>query len=108
MVFEVSKIDDIALSLTFELYFDLRWRETRLIINDRDDGRRERKRVITPWKSHNTTKHISASMYQYGCNLPMETNSAFENEHSLRHNMSRTQQSGAPLIIWRDGQEALS
>ena len=41
MVFEVSKIDDIALSLTFELYFDLRWRETRLIINDRDDGRRE-------------------------------------------------------------------
>ena len=50
-MFEVSKIDDIALSLTFELYFDLRWRETRLIINDRDDGRRERKRVITPWKS---------------------------------------------------------
>ena len=41
MVFEVSKIDDIALSLTFELYFDLRWRETRLIINDRD-GQRER------------------------------------------------------------------
>ena len=36
MVFEVSKIDDIALSLTFELYFDLRWRETRLIIKDRD------------------------------------------------------------------------
>ena len=47
MVFEVSKIDDIALSLTFELYFDLRWRETRLIINDRDFNR---ERVITPWK----------------------------------------------------------
>ena len=36
MVFEVSKIDDITLSLTFELYFDLKWKETRLIINDRD------------------------------------------------------------------------
>lgn len=32
-VFEVSKIDDIALSMTFELYFDLRWKETRLIID---------------------------------------------------------------------------
>lgn len=29
-VFEVSKIDDIALSMTFELYFDLTWKETRL------------------------------------------------------------------------------
>ena len=28
-VFEVSKIDDIALSMTFELYFDLTWKETR-------------------------------------------------------------------------------
>ena len=37
-VFEVSKIDDIALSITFELYFDLRWKETRLIVNDRDDS----------------------------------------------------------------------
>ena len=54
MVFEVSKIDDIALSLTFELYFDLRWRETRLIINDRD-GRRESEReaeiFLLNWKT---------------------------------------------------------
>ena len=33
-VFEVSKIDDIALAMTFELYFDLTWKETRLIINE--------------------------------------------------------------------------
>ena len=39
MVFEVSKIDDISLSLTFELYFDLMWKETRLIINDREAPR---------------------------------------------------------------------
>ena len=32
-VFEVSKIDDLALSMTFELYFDLRWIENRLVIN---------------------------------------------------------------------------
>ena len=32
-VFEVSKIDDLALSMTFELYFDLRWIESRLVIN---------------------------------------------------------------------------
>ena len=30
----MSKIDDIALSMTFELYFDLTWTESRLIIND--------------------------------------------------------------------------
>ncbi|TRY73728.1 hypothetical protein TCAL_02532 [Tigriopus californicus] len=33
-VFEVSKIDDISLSMTFELYFDLTWKETRLNINE--------------------------------------------------------------------------
>lgn len=33
-VFEVSKIDDIALTMTFELYFDLIWVETRLIVNE--------------------------------------------------------------------------
>lgn len=32
-VFEVSKIDDLALSMTFELYFDLKWIENRLVIN---------------------------------------------------------------------------
>ena len=33
-VFEVSKIDDISLSMTFELYFDLKWKETRFEINE--------------------------------------------------------------------------
>lgn len=33
-VFEVSKIDDIALSMTFELYFDLKWKESRLVMNE--------------------------------------------------------------------------
>ncbi len=33
-VFEVSRIDDISLTMTFELYFDLTWQETRLVIND--------------------------------------------------------------------------
>ena len=32
-VFEVSKIDDLALSITFELYFDLKWMDNRLVIN---------------------------------------------------------------------------
>ena len=32
-VFEVSKIDDLALSITFELYFDLKWMENRIVIN---------------------------------------------------------------------------
>ena len=31
---QVSKIDDIALSMTFELYFDLTWTESRLLINE--------------------------------------------------------------------------
>jgi len=30
----VSKIDDISLSMTFELYFDMTWTESRLIINE--------------------------------------------------------------------------
>ena len=30
----MSKIDDIALSMTFELYFDLTWTESRLLINE--------------------------------------------------------------------------
>jgi hypothetical protein len=33
-VFEVSRIDDIQLSMTFELYFDLTWNESRLVINE--------------------------------------------------------------------------
>lgn len=33
-IFEISKIDDISLTMTFELYLDLTWRETRIIIND--------------------------------------------------------------------------
>ena len=31
---QVSKIDDISLSMTFELYFDMTWTESRLIINE--------------------------------------------------------------------------
>ena len=31
---QVSRIDDIALSMTFELYFDLTWKETRLIVEE--------------------------------------------------------------------------
>ncbi len=30
----MSRIDDIQLTMTFELYFDLTWKETRLIIED--------------------------------------------------------------------------
>ena len=30
----MSKIDDISLCMTFELYFDLTWTESRLIINE--------------------------------------------------------------------------
>ena len=30
----MSRIDDIALSMTFELYFDLKWNESRLLINE--------------------------------------------------------------------------
>ena len=30
----MSKIDDISLSMTFELYFDLKWNESRLLINE--------------------------------------------------------------------------
>jgi len=33
-IFEISKIDDLALTMTFELYLDLTWQESRLIIND--------------------------------------------------------------------------
>ncbi|CAB4066050.1 unnamed protein product [Lepeophtheirus salmonis] len=33
-VFEVSKIDDISLSMTFELYFDLTWNESRFLIDE--------------------------------------------------------------------------
>ena len=36
-IFEVSKIDDISLTMTFELYFDLMWRETRFVINTTSD-----------------------------------------------------------------------
>ena len=30
----MSRINDIALSMTFELYFDLTWKESRLLINE--------------------------------------------------------------------------
>jgi hypothetical protein len=30
----VSRIDDISLSMTFELYFDLTWSESRMLINE--------------------------------------------------------------------------
>jgi len=33
-IFEISKIDDLALTMTFELYLDLTWQESRIIIND--------------------------------------------------------------------------
>ena len=32
--FQVSKIDDISLTMTFELYMDLMWEESRIIINE--------------------------------------------------------------------------
>merc|ERR1719419_2193117 len=33
-IFEVSKINDIELTMTFELYFDLMWEESRFVINE--------------------------------------------------------------------------
>ena len=33
-IFEVSKVDDKEISMTFELYFVLLWQETRLVINE--------------------------------------------------------------------------
>ncbi|XP_023323769.1 gamma-aminobutyric acid receptor subunit gamma-4 isoform X2 [Eurytemora carolleeae] len=36
-IFEVSKINDIALTMTFELYFDLMWEESRFVINQTSD-----------------------------------------------------------------------
>ena len=33
-LWKVSKIDDIALTMTFELYMDLMWEESRIIINE--------------------------------------------------------------------------
>ena len=36
-IFEVSKINDIELTMTFELYFDLMWEEQRFVINDTSD-----------------------------------------------------------------------
>ena len=33
-IFEVSKINDIELTMTFELYFDLSWTESRFQINE--------------------------------------------------------------------------
>ena len=35
--FQVSKINDIALTMTFELYFDLMWEESRFVINTTSD-----------------------------------------------------------------------
>ena len=32
--FQVSKINDIELTMTFELYFDLSWTESRFLINE--------------------------------------------------------------------------
>jgi hypothetical protein len=34
---QVSKINDIALTMTFELYFDLMWEESRFVINTTSD-----------------------------------------------------------------------
>ena len=31
---QVSRIDDIALSMTFELYFDMKWNESRFVVNE--------------------------------------------------------------------------
>ena len=36
-IFEVSKINDIELTMTFELYFDLMWEEKRFVINETSD-----------------------------------------------------------------------
>ena len=36
-LFSVSKINDIELTMTFELYFDLMWRENRFVINETSD-----------------------------------------------------------------------
>ena len=36
-IFEVSKINDIELTMTFELYFDLMWEEQRFVINETSD-----------------------------------------------------------------------
>ena len=36
-IFEVSKINDIELTMTFELYFDLMWEENRFVINKTSD-----------------------------------------------------------------------
>jgi hypothetical protein len=55
-VFEVSRIDDMALAMTFELYFDLTWKETRLIINDRKE--REESLVF---------KSSTTKLYLAGC-----------------------------------------
>ena len=36
-IFEVSKINDTELTMTFELYFDLMWEEKRFVINETSD-----------------------------------------------------------------------
>ena len=36
-IFEVSKIDDLSLTVTYELYMDLTWKETRIVINQTSD-----------------------------------------------------------------------
>lgn len=33
-IFEVSKINDLELTMTFELYFDLMWEESRFVVNE--------------------------------------------------------------------------
>merc|ERR1712176_161388 len=37
-IFEVSRIDDMALTMTFELYMDFMWEETRILINNNSTG----------------------------------------------------------------------
>jgi len=37
-IFEVSRIDDMALTMTFELYMDFMWEETRILINNNSAG----------------------------------------------------------------------
>ena len=37
-IFEVSRIDDKALTMTFELYMDFMWEEKRIRVNDQSRG----------------------------------------------------------------------
>lgn len=49
-IFEVSKINDIELTMTFELYFDLMWEEKRFVINETSEKWGQVGKVI--WTLH--------------------------------------------------------